>query len=153
MLPKNAYGGIKNNLDKACTKAQAYDAMLVVKTAVVRAGRSYRVTSAMKEWSKLGWFETAAFAVMRAHCCPDAAALKAPRRLARCRMKEALAHLADGIDSDPKTQAAADAFADAARCIARRGGGGSWGRFTAPYGSEKVYFNKVYGRLKKARGR
>lgn len=153
LLPDKAFGPYKTKLDKACTKSYAYDAMLVVKTAVVRAGGSYTITPAMQEWSNMGWFENAAFAAMRAHCCPDAEALKAPQRLAQCEMEEALAYIANAIDDDEEMKVATDKYYAAAKCIARRGGAGAWGRFDAPYGGEVKYFNKVFERIQKARGR
>jgi serine/threonine-protein kinase len=153
LLPEKAFGRYKTKLDKACEKSYAYDAMLVVKTAVVRAGGSYTITPAMQEWSNMGWFENAAFAAMRAHCCPDAPALKAPKKLAHCKMEEALAYIANAIDDDKEMEIATDKYFKAAKCIARRGGAGAWGRFDAPSGGEVKYFNKVFERIKKARGR
>jgi serine/threonine-protein kinase len=153
LLPKNAFGRYEPKLDKACSKKYAYDAMLVVKTAIVRAGGSYTVTPAMQEWSNMGWFETAAFAAMRAHCCPDAPALKAPKRQAMCKMEEALAYITNAIDDEKEMKDALKKFYEGARCVARRGGGPAWGRFDAPYGGEEKYFDKIYQRIRKARGK
>lgn len=153
MLPEQAFGRYEPKLDRLCTDTRAYQGMLEIKTAIVRAGGSYTITPAMAEWSKLGWFETAAYAAMRAHCCPDGKALKAGGSLGRCKMDEALAYVANAIDDEAKLEQALGAYREAARCIALAGGGYAWGRLDAPYGGEEVYFKRIYARMKQARGR
>lgn len=153
MLPEKAFGHFQPKLDRLCSDTRAYNTMLYLKAAIVRAGGSMAVTPAMDEWSKLGWFETAAFAAMRAHCCPDAPALRTGETLSRCKMEEALAYIANAVDDDARMKEATEQYALAARCIALAGGGYAWGRYSAPYGGEEVFFNRVYDRLKKARGR
>lgn len=153
MLPEKPFGHFKPKLDRLCTDTRAYNTMLYLKAAIVRAGGSMAVTPAMDEWSKLGWFETAGFAAMRAHCCPDAPALTTGSKLSRCKMEEALAYIANAVDDDTRMKEATVHYAEAARCIALAGGGYAWGRYSVPYGGEEVFFNRVYDRMKKARGR
>ena len=148
-----AEDGLSKNgpsLERSCTKTSDYGAMLVLKTEIVRNGRR-RVTPAMAEWSRLGWYETAAFAAMRAHCCPDAAALGSPSRFEVCRMEESLAYIANAIDDEKAMAEALGDYQRAATCIARKGGGGAYGRRSLPGRAEQVYVQKILGRMKAVR--
>jgi hypothetical protein len=152
-LPDGAFGGYQPNLDGACTEARAFPATLLLKAAIVRTGGLTVVTPAMAEWSRLGWFETAAFAVMRAQCCQDAPALTTPSKVEKCKMEEALAWMTNALDDDKAMDEAARAYADAARCVAKSGKSNLFQRFGPPVGGEERYFARIYDRIKKARGR
>jgi hypothetical protein len=149
LLPRDAFTS-KAGLDRLCRATDAYRGMLELKTALVR---SRGVTDAMREWSKLGWHETAAFALVHAQCCPDAAALTAPARWASCRMDEALAWLGNALDDDGAIAEAVAAYDAAARCITRAGGAPQFGQFGAPYGDPPASLRAIIGRLRAARTR
>jgi hypothetical protein len=153
LLPEGAFGRTKPNLDSCCTKGDAYRHTLRLKSAIVAAGGAWQITPAMREWSTLGWFETAAFQVMRTHCCPDAPALTVPRYFSRCRLQEALAYIANGIDDDEGMRAALNDYTTAAQCMAKRGWADGFGQYAGPHGGEIVSFEKIMIRVKKARGR
>jgi hypothetical protein len=150
LLPADAFGERAPDLDACCRGTDAYDRMLKLKTEVVRTGRA-EPTEAMQEWSRLGWYETAAFAVMRAHCCPDAAALEAPRVVSRCKMDEALAWLANALDDPRAMSEAVRAFGAAAECISDKGRPDLFGRSGPPNGGEIVFLGNVIERVRKAR--
>jgi serine/threonine-protein kinase len=152
LLPQETFGARPPRLDDACSGTRAYQSMLVIKAAIVRAG-GQSVTPAMDEWSKLGWYETAAFAAMRAHCCAEAAALTTPPVFAKCKMDEALAYIANALDDAKAMREALDAYGRAATCIAGLGGADAFGRWGAPYGGEDAFFSRIHERIKKARGR
>ena len=133
----------------------AYDAkhgtMVKLKSEVVRAG-GHGVSDGMKEWSQLGWYEVAAFAVMRTHCCPDAAALVVrQRKIGQCRLEESLAWLANAIDDDDDMQQAVRAYTNAVRCITSKGYAESFGQYELPKGGELTIFDRILQRIRKLR--
>ena len=152
LMPDDAFGETTPDLKGACTGKNAYPTTLVLKSAVVAAGGK-DVTEAMREWSKLGWYETAAFTAMRAHCCPDAEALHVSSYFAVCQLEEALAYITNAIDDDEKMKAALEDYHKAVMCLTGKGWANAFGRGGPPYGGEKQYFEAVMDRIKKARGR
>ena len=152
LMPDDAFGDTSPDLKGACTGRDAYATTLVLKSAVVAAGGN-GVTEAMREWSKLGWYETAAFTAMRAHCCSDAEALTVSSHYAVCQLEEALAYVTNAIDDEAKMKEALDDYHDAVMCLTGKGWASAFGRGGAPYGGEKVHFAKVMERLDRARGR
>lgn len=152
LMPDDAFGDTTPNLKGACTGRDAYATTLVLKSAVVAAGGN-GVTEAMREWSKLGWYETAAFTAMRAHCCPDAEALTVSSHYAVCQLEEALAYVTNAIDDEAKMKEALDDYHAAVICLTGKGWAGAFGRGGAPYGGERVHFARVMERIDDARGR
>ncbi|HHH30845.1 MAG TPA: hypothetical protein ENK57_21215 [Polyangiaceae bacterium] len=152
LMPEDAFGETAPDLKGACTGRSAYATTLVLKSAVVAAGGN-GVTEAMREWSKLGWYETAAFAAMRAHCCPDAEALTVSDHFGVCQLEEALAYITNAIDDEAEMKEALDDYHDAVMCLTGKGWANAFGRGGPPYGGEKVYFERVMDRIDKARGR
>jgi hypothetical protein len=152
LMPTDAFGDTTPDLKPACSGRRAYPTTLVLKSAVVAAGKN-SVTDAMREWSMLGWYETAAFAAMRAHCCPDAKALTVTSTFAECRLEEALAYVANAIDDPDKMKDATKKYQAAVMCLTGRGWANAFGRGGPPYGGEMVHFDKVMKRIAGARGR
>lgn len=152
LMPEDAFGDTEPDLAGACTGRDAYATTLVLKSAVVAAGGN-GVTEAMREWSRLGWYETAAFTAMRAHCCPDAEALTVSNHYAVCQLEEALAYITNAIDDEAKMKEALDDYHAAVICLTGKGWAGAFGRGGAPYGGERVGFARVMERIDEARGR
>ena len=152
LLPDDAFRDTKPELDKLCTGPKAYRTMLELKGAMVAAGKR-DVTEAMSEWSKLGWYETAAFVVMRAHCCPDAPAPKAYKDVEKCRYEESLAWLTNALDDRHSMTKAVRAHTESINCIVSKGLADQFGRGGLPYGGELVYFDRILQRIRKARDR
>ncbi|MEZ4440464.1 MAG: hypothetical protein R3B72_15310 [Polyangiaceae bacterium] len=153
LMPSDAFGqGEPPSLEAACTGSKAYATTLVLKSRVVAAGGA-GVTQAMSEWSMLGWYEIAAFAAMRAHCCPDAKALSVRDQFASCQLEEALAYVTNAIDDDRAMSEALDHYDKAVRCLTRRGWAPAFGRGGPPYGGERKFFDRVMKRIHEGGGR
>ena len=152
LLPEGALGDPPPDLSGSCKGEDGYASMLKLKAALVRVGGG-AVTPAMSEWSILGWHETAAFAIMRAHCCPDAPVLKVSETFAKCRMDESLAYLVNALDDDDKMREAREAYRAAAKCIAGSGWGGSFNQYGFPHDGELKSLDRIWARVRKARGR
>ncbi|MEM9876302.1 MAG: hypothetical protein AAF928_15505, partial [Myxococcota bacterium] len=148
LLPEDGLGRGGGDLGHLCEEARDYRAMLGLKTEIVRHG-ARGVTEGMREWSKLGWYETAAFAAMRGHCCPDAAALRSG--FASCRMEQSLAYIANALDDEAKMASARDAYHTAAACVAPKGGAPQYGRASMPGSAGKKYFDRITARIRAAR--
>jgi serine/threonine-protein kinase len=126
--------------------------MLKLKSAVVSSGGG-NTTAAMREWSKLGWHELAAFAVMRAHCCPGAPALTAPSETKACNLEAALAALAGALDDGKAMEKALREYRTAVDCLADKGHSSLFGRSGPPQGGELQYIEQLLGRVRKQRAR
>lgn len=125
-----------------------------VRTEVVRAGARKRVSDGMREWAVLGWYEMAAFAIMRSSCCPSAAPLDIPIAIPTCDIETPLLELATLASSaaaeDAKVTAALDAYTNAVRCVARAGGSDGFGQKGGPQGGESGTFEKTLKRVRAA---
>lgn len=149
LLPPDAFPTKRPDLRILCTERDAYRTMLRLKSELVRTG-GREVTEAMREWSQLGWYETAAFALMRAHCCPDAPPLAVPSVVAGCGMQDVLADLGRAVGTPGQERQAVTRFGDAARCIAAKGYPDLFGRDGPPYGGEVAFFERVLERVRRA---
>jgi hypothetical protein len=99
----------------------------------------------MKEWALLGWYEMAAFSVVRARCCPSAPPLQLPEAHGCAPMPDVLAGIAAAATAtaDPADKAlkkAVDAYTDAIHCVVRSGNATRFGRVGNPQGGEDTTF-------------
>ncbi|MBW2452992.1 MAG: hypothetical protein JRI68_00700 [Deltaproteobacteria bacterium] len=151
LMPPDAFGKLSVDVAYCCVETAAYGTTVKLKSEVVRAG-GHGVSEAMKEWSQLGWYEMAAFAVMRTHCCPDSPALVVrQRKIERCQLAESLAWLANAIDDEEDMQQAVLAYTKAVRCITSKGYSESFGQYYLPQGGELTIFDRILQRILKLR--
>ncbi len=122
-----------------------------IRTQLVRARKN--MSDGMKEWALLGWYELAAFSVLRAHCCPSAPPLQLPELPRGCTpVPEALGAIAAAAaaTTDPDDKAlkkAVDAYTDDVHCINRAGIAARFGRVGNPQGGEDTTFTRFLGRV------
>ncbi|MBW2533801.1 MAG: hypothetical protein JRI55_20090, partial [Deltaproteobacteria bacterium] len=109
---------------------------------------SGRTTGGMKEWASLGWYELAAYALLRGRCCSK------PERFIWtfdlvCPFDEALNKIESSARAGdlPGIEAALEAYQRAANCLARRGQGPSFGQKRMP-GSGIGAFRRMLDRWK-----
>ncbi len=142
-----------------CAEADALKGAAAVRAQLVRAHRN--MSDGMKEWALLGWYEPAAFSVLRAHCCPSASPQKLPEVPRGCApVSEAFAEIAAAAaaTSDPADKAlrkAVDAYTDDIHCIVRAGIAARFGRVGNPQGGEDTMFLRFLARVvaaKRVRG-
>jgi hypothetical protein len=50
-----------------------------LRRAILAGGKGKKITEAMKEWQRFGWFEVPVFATLRARCCPGAPSVEVTR--------------------------------------------------------------------------
>ena len=71
----------------------------------------------MKIFAKIGWYDMAAFAVVRAGCCPDAPPLTLDRLAESCpKMDEALREIGEAVVAVKPPEAALKKYTDAIHC-------------------------------------
>ena len=123
-----------------------------MKSRVV-AGSAGRVTDGMREWALLGWYQMAAFAVIRARCCPGAPKLTLPSANSTCDPLEghleALAAAA-GAARDVNDIGLRDTlteFTKAIHCHVKTGGTGPFEWKDSPQGGADTALLKTLARI------
>ncbi len=88
-------------------------------TEVVLGKGRRAVTPAMREWDKLGWFQMAMFAVVRATCCETATPLESSLGAGACNFDGALMALGEAVahGGEGDGAAAVDRYLTAIQCL------------------------------------
>ena len=148
-LPADTFEGTFTDFSPVCTASDVLEGSQRFREMIVRAGHGRAVTSGMKEWSLLGYFELAAFAVIRQRCC-NAQPISVPSSPESCpiSMEKAIRQL-EAADFSAKKQvgAAVDQLEKAARCIARSGAEKRFGGHPALSGGEGTPLKRIVKRL------
>jgi len=118
---------------------------------VTGRGRRGDVTTAMKEWAMLGWYEMAALAAIRGKCCPNATKLKLPPTPEPClSVEESLNNIAAaaalGASLDSMENGVAD-YKKTLFCLLKIGAMRSYGRHPTPSGGERTTLKKTLQRI------
>jgi hypothetical protein len=124
-----------------------------LKSQVVRASGG-RVSEGMREWAVLSWYEMAAFALMRARCCPSPPPLTLPNMNGPCipldqRLNELTAATLGmkANDVDLKVRQAADQYTRAIHCAVKNGTTGPFPWKGGLQGGEDLAFLKTLARV------
>jgi hypothetical protein len=115
-----------------CEQTNPLKASGLMKSALVRHGKGL-VTDAMRQWAGLGWYEMAAFAVLRAHCCPPGEPLAYNFTLA-CPIDEAVNELDAAVRTGKRSAVdeAVKRYTKEARCLDQFGQSPNMGRKGPP---------------------
>ncbi len=111
----------------------------------------------MQEWAFLGWYELAAFSVMRGRCCASPPPLKMAEVPKSCEpVPEVFASIDRAVAkatsaSDDDLQKAVDAYTHDVYCIVRTGIAARFGRVDRPQGGEDTAFKRFLERVIKAK--
>ena len=122
LFPEGTFRGDESGLEGICAIDDPVVGASTIRTRVVLAGRGHGVTPGMREWSALGWYAMAAFAVARGRCCPSASPLVAPA-VASCAVDDSLTTLAGAVSRGDETtsEQALESYREAIGCIGRGG--------------------------------
>jgi serine/threonine-protein kinase len=138
-----------------CTETDPLKGAAGVRAEMVRAHKNESV--AMAEWALLGWYDLAAFSVMRGHCCTSPPPLKTAEVPKSC---DAVPEVLSSIDkavaqakspSDEGVQKAVDAYTHDIYCIVRTGLAARFGRVDKPQGGEDSAFKRFLARVIQAK--
>ncbi len=138
-----------------CAEPDVLKGAAGVRAELVRAHKNE--SEGMREWALLGWYELAAFSVIRGRCCPSPPPLKmaeVPRSCAP--VPEVLAAIDEAIVSaadvsDERLRKAVDAYTHDVYCIVRTGIAARFGRIDNPQGGEDTAFKGFLGRVIQAK--
>ena len=144
-LPKGAFDK-SPDLAWLCSETDSSKGAQKLRTAIVAgaAKPSTVATDAMKLISRMGWYDMAAHAVIRAGCCIDAKPLTLPEPSPGC---EPLGELLTGIGRDVVSSKPVDEalgrYDAAIRCEIGAGRGGAFGRKNPPAADEGRAFRDL----------
>lgn len=111
------------------------------------APKGHGPTDAMKIFARLGWYEMAAFAVVRTGCCPDAKPLALPEAQAGCGLTDTLKELGETVAAVKPIDEPLKKYTEAVRCEVSKSGGKTLGRDGPPKGGEDTAFLELVKRL------
>jgi hypothetical protein len=119
-----------------------------MKEQVVRA-KNGALTPAMREWVGLGWYEMAAFSVIRAKCCAEPPPLELPAPISGCKPLESmLDKLGRAAVAGNAVEAAVQSYGSELQCALRNGGGKAYGIRRPFQRTQETEFRKTLQRVR-----
>ncbi len=116
--------------------------------AVVSGAPRGQVTDAMKIFAKIGWYDMAAFAVVRAGCCPDASPLAIPKLSDSCtKMDESLREVGEAVVAMKPVGPALKKYTESIHCELNLGRSHVLRRKERPAGGEDTAFLELVKKL------
>jgi hypothetical protein len=135
-LPRGAFGKAPD-VEFLCTETDPRVGAGKLHAAVMTAAPKGPPTEAMKIFARIGWYDMAAFAVVRAGCCPDAPPLALAD--AKCGMDATLRQIGEAVIASKDVKEPLKAYTDSIHCELNRGG--KWlRRAERPAGGEDTAF-------------
>jgi hypothetical protein len=142
-LPKGAFAK-PPDVSWMCKERDPREGGIKLRAAVVQGAPAGAPTDAMKLFARLGWYEMAAFAVIRAGCCEDSEAITLPDPSPNCkRMDEPLRELGQAVVAGQNHEAYLKGFNDAIHCELNAGRAAVYRRAGRPQGGEDSAFQEL----------
>ena len=139
----------KGTFDKApdmswvCEESDPRNGAEKLRVAVV-AGAKGATTEAMKIFARIGWYDMAAYAVVRAGCCESAKPLSLPPPSPNCTpMDEALRDIASAVVASRGYDEPLKTYTAAIHCEVNAGKGGTLRHASHPVGGEDSAFGEL----------
>ena len=154
MFPRDAFVERKRAANFPCRERDASELRKTITAALVEGGGG-KATAAAREWTRLGWYQLAAIAIARSHCCSSTSPIETPPLLGICKIEEALTDLGTSTrsGSDEEVADALDAYRLALNCAVTAGGGGFFGQDEPPTTQQAAEFLNIVRRVRAARAR
>ncbi len=141
-LPKGAFGK-PPELNWLCGESEPNKGAQALRVAIVGNAPKGEVTNAMKLWARLGWYDMAAFAVVRAGCCAEPKSLSLPAAGSGCEpMADSLRELSKEIVAGRSYADALKRYDGAVQCEVNQGRGALFGRAARPEPGEDTAFKE-----------
>jgi hypothetical protein len=134
-LPKGAFSKAPD-VDWLCTVTDPRIGGEKLHGAVVSGAPKGQTTDAMKIFSRIGWYDMAAFAVARAGCCADAKPISVPEARAECSMDAALRDVGDAVVAVRDVKEPLKKYTESIHCELNKGGLKGLRRSGRPEGGE-----------------
>jgi hypothetical protein len=140
-LPKNTFGSAPD-FSGFCDVVDPRAGADKLRVAIVAsAPKIAGATDAMKIFSRIGWYDMAAFAVVRAGCCPEAKPLELPAPTKTCdNMAEALEYVGKEVVANHPAEESLKKYTAAIHCEVNFGRGNVFRRADRPAGGEDSAF-------------
>jgi serine/threonine protein kinase len=139
----------KGTFDKApdmswvCDESDPRTGAEKLRVAVINGGKG-NVSDAMKIFARIGWYDMAAFAIVRAGCCENAKALSLPPPSNGCTaMAESLREIGSSVVASRSYEEPMKAYTAAIHCEMNAGKGGALRHTTRPSGGEDSAFTEL----------
>jgi len=151
LFPANTFVSGQSDLSFVCSETEPANGAKSLRNQVVVGAGKDATSEAMKEWSTLGWYGMAVFAIARARCCKDAPPLSTPTVLKDCALDESLTRLGAATfeTSNDASEKALYAYRGAVKCIVKNGAAQAFGQQGEPRGGELTTFKKTYERARR----
>jgi len=145
LFPPGGFSSAPPVFDFVCSEPNPLRGGTSVRSRLVLGGGG-AVTDGMRLWAGLGWYEMAAYAVLRARCCASPPKLHWSFDLA-CPIDQPLAALEKAVAAGDKaaTKAALDEYTRQAHCLNHFGQATNFGQAGSP-GAGMVMFDKLLSR-------
>jgi len=140
-LPKNTFGS-SPDFSGLCEMTDPRAGADKLRTAIVAsAPKGVGATDAMKIFARIGWYDMAAFAVVRAGCCPEAKPLELPPPGKDCgNMAEALGDIGKEVVANHAPEEPLKKYTADIHCEMNLGRGQLFRRAERPAGGEDTAF-------------
>jgi hypothetical protein len=146
-LPANTFGKAPD-LAFVCSVSDPRVGADKLRAAVVTGAPKGQVTEAMKIFSRIGWYDMAAFAVVRAGCCPDAPPLAIPELSDSCvKMDESLREIGDTVVAMKPVEPSLKKYTESIHCELNLGRSAVLRRKERPAGGEDTAFLELVKKL------
>jgi hypothetical protein len=147
-LPKGAFARAPD-VSWLCAEAHAGRGADRLRAAVIQGAPRGAATNAIKVFGRLGWYDLAAFAVVRAGCCPHPPPLELPEPAASCPpMADALQRVATAVIGSRPFDDELKSFRQAVHCEVNAGRGPRFRRADHPQGGEESAFLELIASLR-----
>jgi hypothetical protein len=144
-LPKGAFSKAPD-VDWLCSVTDPRTGGEKLHGAVVSGAPKGQTTDAMKIFSRIGWYDMAAFAVVRAGCCADAKPIALPEARSECSMDTALREVGDAVVAARDVQEPLKKYTESIHCELNHGAKGLR-RSGRPEGGEDTAFLDLVKKL------
>jgi hypothetical protein len=140
-LPKNTFGSAPD-FSGVCDVTDPRVGADKLRVAIVASAPKINgATEAMKIFARIGWYDMAAFAVVRAGCCPDAKPLELPEPSKACSsMANALQEVGKEVVANHAPEESLKAYTAAIHCEVNVGRGQAFRKAERPAGGEDTAF-------------
>lgn len=140
-LPQNTFGSAPD-FSGFCEVSDPRAGADKLRVAIVAsAPKTGGATNAMKLFARMGWYDMAAFAVVRAGCCPDAKPLELPEPSKTCGdMGAALREVGQEVVANHPAEESLKKYTAAIHCELNLGRGQAFRKAERPAGGEDSAF-------------
>jgi len=144
-MPKGTFATAPD-VEWLCTETDPRAGADKLRVAVVKAApKGGSPSDAMKIFSRIGWYDMTAFAVVRAGCCPEAPPITLPDT--KCGMDSALRDVGDAVISTRGVAEPLKKYTDSIHCELNRGSSKMFRRTERPVGGEDTAFLELVKHL------